>query len=82
MVNKLFTKKGVFLVIVFRMDMKLNKSLKIGYFCTKSNIYIYKGESIGANMRSMLNTISGLSILRKLCVQGIPRRAPSIKSII
>ena len=35
MVNKLFTKKRVFVLIVLKMDMKLNKNLKIKYFCTK-----------------------------------------------
>ena len=34
-INKLFTKKEYFLLIVSKMSMKLNKNLKIGYFCTK-----------------------------------------------
>ena len=33
-INKLFTKK-IFLLIVQKIDMKLNKNLKIRYFCTK-----------------------------------------------
>ena len=35
MKNKLFTKKNVFLLLVLKMDMKLNENLKVGYFCTK-----------------------------------------------
>ena len=38
-INKLFTKK-VFLLIVSKVDMKLNKNLKVEYFCTK-HIILY-----------------------------------------
>ena len=34
-INKLFIKKRVFSLIVSKMDMKLNKNPKVGYFCTK-----------------------------------------------
>ena len=35
-INKVFTnKKKIFLLIVSKVDMKSNKNLKIGYFCTK-----------------------------------------------
>ena len=34
-INKLFTKKIVFLLIVLKVDMKLNKNIKVGYFYTK-----------------------------------------------
>ena len=30
-------KKGVFLLIVSKVDIKLNANLKVGYFCTKFN---------------------------------------------
>ena len=36
-INKLFTKKMIFLLIVLKVDMNLNKNLKMGYFCTKPN---------------------------------------------
>ena len=34
-INQLFTKKTVFLLIVLRVDMKLNKNPKVEYFRTK-----------------------------------------------
>ena len=39
MVNKLFTKKkGVYLLIILKMNRKLNENLKVEYFCTKPKI--------------------------------------------
>ena len=35
-INKLFTKKMIFLLIVSKVDIKLKKNLKVEYFCTKS----------------------------------------------
>ena len=34
-INKLFTKNIIFLLIVSKVDMNLNKNLKTEYFCTK-----------------------------------------------
>ena len=34
-INKLFIKKRLFLLVVSKMDMKLNKNSKGGYFCIK-----------------------------------------------
>ena len=38
-IKKLFN-KNVFLLIISKVDMKLNKKKKVGYFCTKPVDYI------------------------------------------
>ena len=39
-INKLFIQKIVFLLIVSKVDMKLNKNPKVGYFCKKPVRYM------------------------------------------
>ena len=43
-INKLFTKNKVFLLIISKVDMKLDESLKVGYFCIKSNSIVIKSS--------------------------------------
>ena len=56
MVNKLFTKKRLFVLIVLKMDMKLNEKLK-------NKIFFYKAPNIGPQTLETKNYFSVFCII-------------------